>query len=155
LGNSSVTSITGQVNFTATSDARFKFNVREDVAGLDFILGLRPVSYNMDINAIAQKLGEDMETDEAGNKVKKQPDQEIIKARQEITNTRKTGFIAQEVEGLVNNLGVDFDGVDVPKNDEGMYGLRYADFVVPLVKAVQEQQILIDKLTQRIEELEK
>ena len=32
-------------------------------------------------------------------------------------------------------------GVDVPKNDSDMYGLRYAEFVVPLVKAVQQQMI--------------
>jgi uncharacterized coiled-coil protein SlyX len=43
----------------------------------------------------------------------------------------------------------------------GLYGLRYAEFVVPLVKAVQEQQAFIenqqkqiDELLRRIEELE-
>jgi hypothetical protein len=48
------------------------------------------------------------------------------------------GFIAQEVEAAASSLNFDFHGVDKPKNDNSHYGLRYAEFVVPLVKAVQE-----------------
>jgi hypothetical protein len=33
-----------------------------------------------------------------------------------------------------------------PKTDAGLYGLRYAKFVVPLVKAMQEQQQQIEQL---------
>ena len=40
-------------------------------------------------------------------------------------------------------FGYDFSGVDKPKNDKDFYGLRYAEFTVPLVKAVQEQQQII------------
>jgi signal transduction histidine kinase len=36
-----------------------------------------------------------------------------------------------------------------------MYGLRYAEFVVPLVKAVQEQQKMIAEMQQKNEELQK
>ena len=43
-------------------------------------------------------------------------------------------------------LGYEFSGVDKPKNELAPYSLRYADFVVPLVKAVQEQQAMIDSL---------
>ena len=43
LGNSAITSIGGIVNWTATSDGRFKKNVQEDVPGLIFIEELRPV----------------------------------------------------------------------------------------------------------------
>lgn len=39
---------------------------------------------------------------------------------------------------LHQKLGFEFSGVDVPKEINGLYGLRYAEFVVPLVKAVQE-----------------
>jgi len=35
-------------------------------------------------------------------------------------------------------LHYDFSGVDAAKNDKDLYGLRYSEFVVPLVKAVQE-----------------
>jgi hypothetical protein len=40
------------------------------------------------------------------------------------------------VEKAAKELNYDFSGVDVPKNDRGIYGLRYADFVVPVVKAM-------------------
>jgi cell division protein FtsB len=43
--------------------------------------------------------------------------------------------------------------VDAPKNENDYYGLRYGDFVVPLVKAVQEQQAMIEELKSRNEEL--
>lgn len=53
-------------------------------------------------------------------------------------------------------------GVDKPKNKDDYYGLRYAEFVVPIIKAMQEQQQMIDKqnkvideLLRRIEKLEK
>jgi hypothetical protein len=57
-----------------------------------------------------------------------------------------TGFIAQEVEATARSLGYDFSGIDSPKNAEDFYGLRYSTFVVPLVKAVQEQQAQIEEL---------
>jgi len=57
----------------------------------------------------------------------------------------QTGFIAQDVEKAASDCGFEFSGVDAPKNENDYYGLRYAEFVVPLVKAVQEQQNTIDK----------
>jgi hypothetical protein len=62
-----------------------------------------------------------------------------------------TGFIAQEVEKTARELGYDFSGVDKPQNEHSLYGLRYAEFVVPLVKAVQEQQKIIEEQKAEIE----
>lgn len=64
-----------------------------------------------------------------------------------------TGFVAQEVEQAAKKLGYDFSGVDVPKSKDGMYGLRYAEFVVPLVKAIQEQQKQIEELKELVAKL--
>ncbi|MEO6130508.1 MAG: hypothetical protein ABIQ02_01580, partial [Saprospiraceae bacterium] len=64
-----------------------------------------------------------------------------------------SGFIAQEVEDAAKAINYEFSGVDAPKNDSDLYGLRYAEFVVPLVKAVQEQQIQIEELKKEIAEL--
>ena len=71
-------------------------------------------------------------------------------------------FLAQEVEKAANESVYDFDGVHKPKNDHDLYSLSYAQFVVPLVKAVQEQQEIIktqqkqiDLLLKRIGVLEK
>ena len=74
----------------------------------------------------------------------------------------QSGFIAQEVEKAAQDLGYDFSGVDKPQNDKDTYSLRYAEFVVPLVKAMQEQQQtienhqeIIQKLDLRITQLER
>jgi len=34
--------------FNTVSDGRFKYNIHEDVKGLDFIMQLRPVTYQFD-----------------------------------------------------------------------------------------------------------
>jgi hypothetical protein len=66
---------------------------------------------------------------------------------------RYTGFIAQEVEAAANKIGFNFSGVDKPKNENDQYALRYSDFVVPLVKAVQEQQAIINSQNKKIDDL--
>ena len=67
--------------------------------------------------------------------------------------TIHSGFVAQEVEQAAKDAGYNFSGIDKPKSDNDMYGLRYADFVVPIVKAVQEQQQMIKLQQQMMEEL--
>ena len=71
------------------------------------------------------------------------------------SHIRYTGFIAQEVENAAKSTRFDFSGIDAPQNENGHYGLRYAEFTVPLVKAVQEQQKMIESLQAKIVELEK
>jgi len=55
------------------------------------------------------------------------------------------------VEQAAIQTGFPFSGVDKPANDKTLYGLRYGDFVVPLVKAVQEQQVIIEEQNKKIE----
>ncbi len=155
LGNSAVTSIGGQVGFTTISDGRFKTNVEANVPGITFINKLRPVTYHLNVAGIDQYTGVQLNTEEDR------------KARDAKSKISYTGFIAQDVEKAAKEIGYDFSGVDAPKNDKDMYGLRYAEFVVPLVKAVQEldkkngQLIMdngqlatkVDNLQQQINEL--
>lgn len=144
LGNSSVTSIQGQVPFTVPSDGRFKFNVQENVKGLDFILQLRPVTYQFDTRAYDQFLHQkDTISRSVQEKLDYRPSSAIV----------HTGFIAQEVEAAARNTGFHFDGLMVPGKETESYGIAYAQFVVPLVKAVQEQQSAIRTLQQQNEEL--
>jgi len=63
---------------------------------------------------------------------------------------RYSGFSAQDVDAAAKSIGYDFSGVD--KSSETL-GLRYAEFVVPLIKAVQEQQEVISDFGIRISEL--
>jgi hypothetical protein len=144
IGNSSTSSIGGYANWTNFSDGRYKKNMREDVKGLDFIMRLRPITYNLDVTGIRAHLGQKAPADEG--------------ARQSIAAREATifsGFSAQEVEAAAAASGYDFSGVDKPKNDKAFYGLRYGDFVVPLVKAMQEQQKLIEELQKEVAELKK
>jgi hypothetical protein len=142
LGNSVVGSIGGYAPWTDVSDMRFKKNVRENVIGVDFIKLLRPVTYQFDMNAIA-----------AFNQT---PDSiRLLDAERLKEAEIQTGFIAQEVEQAALSAGYDFHGVDKPKNETSAYGLRYSEFVVPLVKAVQEQQVMIEEQKTQITEQQK
>jgi hypothetical protein len=143
IGNDDVTSIGGAVDWTTFSDGRFKKNMKENVPGLEFINGLRPVTYTLDVTNItaAKNLGQQSRA---------LIDQDR-KATQEKEKIVYTGFVAQEVEKAAKKLNYDFSGVDAPKNSKDFYGLRYSEFVVPLVKAVQE----LSEKTDEIEELKK
>ncbi len=136
-----VTSIGGPQNWTNTSDGRFKFDVAENVPGLEFIKKLRPVTYHLDVEKLDEFTGIAQEY---------RNDPLIRAAAAESTKQLRTGFIAQEVEKAALSLGYDFSGVDKPKNKNDYYGLRYAEFVVPLVKAVQEQEAKIEQQQQTI-----
>lgn len=130
IGNNATTSIGGFASWTNVSDKRFKKNIDyKKVPGLDFILKLKPVVYNLDlenINTFLKLPKNNLNTDTKN---------EIV----------QTGFIAQEVAVVATEIGYDFSGVDKPKNNDDFYGLRYAEFVVPLTKAIQEQQEQIEK----------
>lgn len=154
LGSTSTQSIGGFVNWSNLSDGRYKKDLREDVAGLDFILQLRPVTYYLD----QAKLRRDLNLGE--NQLPQVADKDgktskpIAKPAPTPEAVRYTGFIAQEVEEAAISTGFDFSGVDKPKNERDLYALRYAEFVVPLVKAVQEQQAQLVEQQQRIAQLE-
>lgn len=60
-----------------------------------------------------------------------------------------SGLIAQEVEELLEKKGQSFSGLVKPKNDEDHYSIRYAEFVVPMINAIQEQQQLIQELQEK------
>jgi len=120
-----------------TSDATEKENITTSDLSLDFIQQLNPVSYRF-----------------------------IGKTRTHY------GLIAQEIDALLSAIGkeaTDFAGfIKSPLTDEDgnetgeyRYGLRYTEFISPMIKAIQEQQALIesqqsqiDALTARIEALE-
>jgi hypothetical protein len=144
IGNSSITSIGGYAGWTNISDSRIKKNIQTNVPGLSFINQLQPITYNLDLDAIDGLL----KVDKMGpRKTPLSPELEAInkKAREDKEKIVQTGFIAQDVEKSAQSLGYDFSGVDV--DEIGIYGLRYAEFVVPLVKAVQELSAQVNELT--------
>lgn len=66
-----------------------------------------------------------------------------------------TGLIAQEVHATLQRLGTSFSGIVLPQHDKDYYSIRYGDFVIPLINAVQEQEEKIKSLENKLLELEK
>jgi hypothetical protein len=138
--------IGGNVGWSNDSDGRFKSDITEEVKGLAFITRLRPVTYNFENRKLQEFL------------IRNFPDsikQSYLTGSKlrDVNPVRRTGFIAQEVEAAAKAVGYDFDGVHVPANEDDTYSLVYGQFVVPLVKAVQEQQLIIDNLKKENSEM--
>jgi len=132
--------IGGYVGWSTFSDGRFKEDVRQDVPGLAFIEKLNPVTYSVDNESLIDHITQLMPDSIAQGYHRRDL------AEGSLYHPRQTGFIAQEVEASAQETGYDFDGVNPPKNPTDHYSLSYASFVVPLVKAVQEQQDQIEQL---------
>ncbi len=92
--------------------------------------------------------------DAIANGLKLNPEMRKLESESLKGQELQTGFIAQEVEKAAKELGFDFSGVDKPKNENDYYGLRYAEFVVPLVKAVQELDAQNKELKIKVAEMD-
>jgi len=135
IGNAAVTKIEGQVPFSTPSDGRYKFNVREDVKGLAFIMKLRPITYQFDVSRFDET---------------KQTNNIIQTSYKEAAAIRRTGFIAQEVEKAAEQSHYNFSGINKPESEKDHYSLSYEAFVVPLVKGMQEQQLIIENMQKEL-----
>lgn len=134
LGSSSlkwkeVFAVAGAIN---TSDRRSKKNIRDSVLGLRFIRKLRPVNYQFkDTTSVQNRT--------VGNDT----------IAENVTSTdpkHYEGLIAQEVYETLTELNVtavEFAGYYDPAatNQTGDLGLRYTEFITPLIKAVQELDV--------------
>ncbi|MBV9961586.1 MAG: tail fiber domain-containing protein [Parafilimonas sp.] len=136
IGNGDVTSIGGYVNWSNISDGRVKKNIKANVPGLAFINKLNAVTYNLDIDAANKITGRSDIRDKNGKAI--MASAQTLQAQKIKEQIVYSGFIAQDVEKAAKSLNYNFSGVDAAKSDKDLYGLRYAEFVVPLVKAVQE-----------------
>ena len=145
-GNVVSNDFNADANWSRSSDERLKKNITNQTLGLDFINALRTVKYNWkasgDLDASDAQLAHLREEDADGN---------IINHMD--TDVVMHNFIAQEVKAALDTAGVsDFGGWK-----EDQYGVQQVSremFVIPLVKAVQEQSALITALTDRITALE-
>jgi len=155
IGNNFVTSIGGFANWTNISDGRVKKNIKENVPGLAFINKLKPVTYNLNLDAADKIVQRPAVKDKDGKLITQKPSPSEINARNEKEQKLYTGFVAQDVEKAAKELNYDFSGVDVAKSDKDLYGLRYSEFVVPLVKAVQELSKMNNDKNEKIDSLQK
>ena len=63
------------------------------------------------------------------------------------------GLIAQEVKQAMDEVGINWSGWSENDSD-GKQGVQYGALTIPLIKAIQEQQKMIERLELRIRELE-
>ena len=104
------------VNFVTTSDKKFKKNIVDLKSSLSKVLGLRPVSFDWTKEYVTKN---------------------------NVSDTRQIGFIAQEVEEIVPEVVIESVGLDNYKS------IDYARLTTILVGAIQELQDRIDKLEKR------
>ena len=147
LGDENISEAHIQVDWTVASDARDKTDFTTLDLGLDFVKALKPVTYKWDKRS---KYG-DKEADDY-DLAAQTPDGTHKEDRLDI------GFKAQEVEALEIAAGYTKNNktnlVSSHTQDGTQMGLQYTKFVPILVKAIQEQQALIQSLTSRIAALE-
>ena len=138
IGDVFVTSIGGYQPWANLSDARFKKEIKEDIPGLDFIIQLRPVSYELDRAKLHSFLGKEETEGSTASESRR----------------RNIGFMAQEVEQILKENEYPAIGIETPQNEKDHYSIRYSEFVVPLVKGMQELNAKNEEQKQRIETLE-
>lgn len=140
LGNTSTAHIEyDHAIFTQWSDRRVKDNIQANVPGLAFITKITPVTFNYDIAKENEVMGI-KNNNTSGEK-------------QEVEKITQSGFIAQQVDSAAQACGYDFSGVVKPTTPGGLYGLGYMEFVVPLVKSVQELNTKNESLNSKVDSL--
>ena len=133
-------------NWSRSSDERLKKNITNQTLGLDFINALRTVKYNW-------KPSDELDANDAQLAHLRTEDKDGNIINQMNTTAVMHGLIAQEVKTALDTAGVsDFGGWK-----EDQYGVQQISremYVLPLIKAMQEQTAVIAALTARIETLE-
>lgn len=141
LGNSTTTTyVYGTVQ--NRSDARDKAEVKDTSLGLAFINSLRPVDYKWDMR-------EDYKQDPSDKL------EDVVKDGSKVRGRFHHGFIAQEVKGVTDSLGIDFGGYQDHKiaGGDDVLSLGYDEFIAPLVRAVQELSAKVDMLQEELKEV--
>ncbi|HSG61412.1 MAG TPA: tail fiber domain-containing protein [Pseudomonadales bacterium] len=151
---------TGTIN---TSDERAKLDFAPTL-GLDFIAALEPVSYRYkNGKTVIDQVEDGTEEvpavlDEDGNEVTPATTRPKYKSVERVVEgtRRHHGLKAQQVKSVLDTFGTDFAGwvlenLDDPNSGQG---LRYDQFIAPLIKAVQELSAQNAALTDRIAALE-
>ena len=148
LGGASDT-VYAQKAVVTRSDERDKIDITDSDLGLNFILKLKPRRYKMNPREAyfqtienTEMTSENIATNDYtapndGSKARKRP---------------HYGLVAQEVKQAMNELDIDFAGYLDSKVDGGedVLSLGYTEFIAPMIKAIQQQQEMIETLKKEI-----
>ena len=147
LGDENISAANIQVSLTVASDERDKTDFADLALGLNFVKDLKPVTYKWDKRSkYGDKTADDYDLNaQTPDGTHKEPQLDV-------------GFKAQEVEALEKAAGhkiADQTNLLTTLSGDGkQYGMQYEKFVPILVKAIQEQNSLIESLTARVKTLE-
>jgi hypothetical protein len=126
LGNSSITSLRAQVtSITSLSDMRDKTDIVNISEGIDFVKRLRPVTFTWNTRDKA-KVG-----------------------------IKSAGFIAQELLALQKGSAIGSNLDLVSEDNPEKLEARYSNLLPVMVKAIQDQQQIIEDQKKRLDALEK
>ena len=147
LGDENISAFYAQVALTVSSDERDKTDFVDLDLGLDFVKALEPVTYYWDKRSkYGDKDADDYDLDNLT------PDGTHKEDWMDV------GFKAQAVQTLQNASGYTSaanKNLLVGSSDDGkQLGLKYEKFIPILVKAIQDQDEIIQSLTARIAALE-
>jgi hypothetical protein len=122
-----------------TSDRRKKTDIATSDLGLDFIQQLKPISY---------RRKDEMFIDEITVVGDDGKEKESTRERLVTYKRRHYGLVAQDVEGVL--AGKDFAGL-IKDRETGLYGLRYEEFISPMIRAIQELTAKVASLEAQLE----
>ena len=147
IGDENVAECHIQTDWTVASDQRDKTDFTALDLGLDFVKALAPVTYKWDKRS---KYGD-----------KYADDYDLLDQTPDGTHKEDwldIGFKAQEVQALEEAAGYTATAkknLTVSTSGDGkQMGIQYSKFIPILVKAIQEQNALIEALTARVATLE-
>jgi hypothetical protein len=132
IGNNTTTTYINNVQYT--SDLRDKSDVRDTILGLNFISKLKPVDYKWDFRNDYKDNNKD------GSKK---------------GNRFHHGVIAQDIETIIKDTGIDFGGFQSHSYNGGNDKLTigYIEFIAPMIKAIQELNNKIIELNEKVNNL--
>ena len=139
------------------SDERDKIDIQDEFLGLDFIKKLKPRAYKWDYrDDYFDEVFDEVEYSDNPGEFDKVARLVPVPKDGSRSGTRlHHGLIAQEVKELIDETGVDFAGYQDSKvkNGEDVLSMNYLELIAPMIKAIQEQQVQIDSLTETIESM--
>jgi hypothetical protein len=118
--------------WSTVSDCNDKTNINNlsDKLGLNFIMKLRPVSFNWDHrDTYVRECGYEYGTKDGTL----------------VGNKEHYGLIAQDLKSTINELNVNFDGLGYDEEKDA-YRVTYEELIAPIIKSIQEQQKQIEEL---------
>jgi hypothetical protein len=139
-GASDIRAAHGVATWAAVSDERYKQNITDSSAGLDFVNLLRPRTWDY------KTLGELPETFDA-----------YVEGSTEVFKNTHTnhGFIAQEVKAAIDADSGIKDGFKMwDERTDGSQEVAEASLIPVLVKSIQELSAQVSELTDRLATLE-